>query len=59
MKDEFRPTHSNNYAEECPEALMLYNVTITKVIESNQQLTKTQINALLQDPNVKSIHIQK
>lgn len=41
------------------DVLTLYNVTITKVIESNQQLTKNQINALLQDPNVKSIHINK
>lgn len=53
------PTDITDNKPQEQSSLELYNVSYTKVINYCESLTKHQIDALLKDPNVKSINIKK
>lgn len=50
---------TNNKPQESPSALTTYDVEFEFILKKHEQLTKCQIDALLNDPKVKSINIKK
>ena len=59
FKKKIMPTDITDNKPQEQSSLELYNVSYTKVINYCESLTKHQIDALLKDPNVKSINIKK
>lgn len=59
FKKKTMPTDITDNKPQEQSSLELYNVSYTKVINYCESLTKHQIDALLKDPNVKSINIKK
>lgn len=59
FKKKIMPTDITDNKPQEQSSLELYNVSYTKVINYCESLNKHQIDALLKDPNVKSINIKK